>query len=384
MQALPLRRIACQLGGRGHTPIVALWLSLVFGATSCDRVQGQAVPDDLSCAVCEIDVDVVVEFGHELGPGMIGDRFVSVFRLPDSRWMSIDISEPGVLRFYDSEGNYEDRLDRYGQGPGEFTGMSDMFVLDEGYLAYDVSLGRLTWLDSQFNYVRSMMVGGQAERVALLPDKSGVVLTQLSLQGAPEGHVLRLIRFDGTSPMVFGGSGKPLDLRGNPRGASRVIAVDHQGAIWSGQISSYEMVQYSQRGDTLAVIRRKGEVFGDVPFTPAPFKVGDPAPSPRMRHLFVDSDGLLWVVFTVAGDEWEDALRDRPEDGAPDTQRIWDSVVEVIDPVSAEVLARTRLPHSMTDVKMVRSSGQVMLQYVSEKSNGFLGTTVLRLSLVRN
>lgn len=352
----------------------------------CAEEPGSAhvIPDEPSCSECRIDVEVVAEFGHELDDGMIGSPFPVVSSLRDGRWLALDGAEPGVFRFYSPEGRYESRLDLFGPGPGEFTGLSDLLAVDEGYLAYDVTLSRLTWLDSSFRFLRSMQVAGNAGRIALLPDESAVVLTHLSVADSGRTNVLQLHRFDGTPPVAFGGPGASPDLRADPRATSRVIAVDREGAIWSGRISQYEFVKLSVYGDTLATLRRTGSVFGEGPYSPTPFDAGDPAPSPRVHRLFLDADGLLWVVFIVAGEGWEAAVRDRPVEGVPDPQGVWDSMVEVIDPRSGRLLARRRLPHYLGAVRTISDSGRVMVQYVAERSDGTLSVQVLELTLARD
>ncbi|HUH11489.1 MAG TPA: 6-bladed beta-propeller [Longimicrobiales bacterium] len=91
-------------------------------------------------------------------------------RLSDGR---IVIANAGTeLRFYDGEGRYQQTVGRRGEGPGEFTGLSQIMVGEEDSLyAYDRGSRRLSILSAEGELVRSHRLEPQQERALSLADR---------------------------------------------------------------------------------------------------------------------------------------------------------------------------------------------------------------------
>lgn len=155
------------------------------------------------------------------------------------------------------------------------------------------------------------------------------------------------------------------------------------GSFWATEVTRYRPTLYSLAGEELATLDRTGDFFPRSDVYRTPRDVRDPPPTPEIRALHLDSDGLLWVAYLIAGDEWQEAVRTRDPLRAPDRNMLYDTVVEVIDPDSAELLARTVVPWSLFKVSMMEASGQLMMSYVAEEGSGFPEATVLRFTLTR-
>jgi hypothetical protein len=73
-------------------------------------------------------------------------------------------------------------------------------------------------------------------------------------------------------------------------------------------------------------------------------------PRPLLKDIQVDPEGLIWVLVSVPGERWEEGIGHGRDLYGGTTARVlhpdlyWDTVVEVINPESAEVVARARLP----------------------------------------
>lgn len=368
-------------GGLRRTAVPLLVGAMAGCAPS--SVPAQAIPDEPSCQDCTIHVETAAELGHILDDGMIGSPTTPVYVMRNGGYASTDLTDPGVFRFYGPDGSYLHSLEMHGQGPGEFMGVADLFRLSDGYLIYDITLGRLSWVGPDFEYQRSMSLS--AIRVAMLPDESGVVVNGLAGNDVAAGHVLRVVRFDGSDSPSFGGDGRPIDLRVNRTAHHRVMAVDRDGGIWTSRLNRYELVRYSRSGDTLAVFTRTAGLFPPTDRFRNPVDLRSGPPTAHVKDMIVDSGGLLWVSIRVPDENWEEAVRTQSETrfGAPDGNKMWDNVIEVIDPAVGQLLARTTVPWALQDVEMTEASGQVLLRYVAEKESGFLGATILRFTLDR-
>jgi hypothetical protein len=357
----------------------AAWLL----ACTSSGAPSQSIPDEPSCGECRIRTEVVVKFGSAVDEGMLGSDLVKVYSLRDGWFGLSDSSDRGFVRLFDPSGRFQRRIGAYGQGPGEYQGLSDMFRTEDGYLLFDVTLGRLSWVDEDFVYQRSIPLGFSARRVALLPDGERLLVNALVSDGLAEGHVLSVVAIGDTPRKMFGGSGKPLDLRRNRLQHQRQISNAVAGSFWAGELGHYRLKKYSLAGEELAALDRSGEIFpgSDSPHTPR--DPSEPPPTPSLRALYLDSEGLLWVAFTVADEDWQEAVRDRAPDEIPDRNKMSDTAIEVIDPTSGRLLARTMVPWHLFEVPMMEASGHMMMSHVAEEENGFLGATVLRFTLER-
>ena len=114
-----------------------------------------------------------------------------------------------------------------------------------------------------------------------------------------------------------------------------------------------------------------------------------PQPGPRARmEMLVDSAGLLWIARAIPAPSWDTiaiSVRFDSPDEAPneytiareDEDRIHNTIVEVIDPQRAELLARVQLPF----LAMLARPGYVAR--VTADDDGLFRTMVYRVTLGR-
>jgi hypothetical protein len=112
--------------------------------------------------------------------------------------------------------------------------------------------------------------------------------------------------------------------------------------FWAAPQTEYRFTRWSTNGRMLADYIR----------TPSWFPPGrrrqfrrDVAPAAMVEAIAEAGDGLLWVVTSVPDRRWAEQFTDRPADQAfnGDFGRFLDSIIELIDPATAAIVAQVRL-----------------------------------------
>lgn len=345
--------------------------------------QARVVPDRPSCDSCRISIRQAVEFGAADDEGIVMSRWVAVHSLRDGRWASTEVTDPGAIRFYGSSGEFTHRIDAMGEGPGELKGVHDVFRDPEGYLVYDISLSRLTWVAEDFMYRRSERFPIQALRMARLAD-GYLAINAVTGRSGRTGDLVHVVSSRGEVRSSLGGDG-PVDFSEGSHVRHRLVAVDSRDRIWIAPPNRYEIRSFDGQGRQLSVVRRDASWFRPHSNTGTPFEVHEGPPNPQVRDLVVDDTGVLWVLLWVADGEWESAIREMEDPAVgPERNRLFDSVVEALDAESGSLLARTRVDEALNDVSMAEDLGAGALFYrVVQETTGFISVGVLEFTLVR-
>lgn len=185
-----------------HVP-TTIGLSLIVMARPLDC---QPVPlgRAVSCSSCQITTDTVTVLKDE----MVG-RGSFVTRDRAGRLYVFTAGE-GRISIYDAAGRLQRTVGRRGAGPGEFEGLRNVVVRDDGTLfAIDATLGRLSVFGPDGRYLRS----------APVPPLRGFGLPAISL---PNGEILVNVRT--ATP------GAPVDTR-TPEVVAALQRVDSLGHV---------------------------------------------------------------------------------------------------------------------------------------------------------
>jgi len=153
--------------------------------------------------------------------------------------------------------------------------------------------------------------------------------------------------------------------------------------MWVAQVSSYDIELYDRAGSLIQLYRREADWF-----PPGSGRIvtaqpdGEP-PQPKVVGVQEDERGRLWVLSIVADSGWRRAFSaDRlppRRAGAPqyygveDTNRLYDSVIEVIDPRSGKLISSTRV-----DEALAAFAGRNMA-WSSVEQGGLTGVAQVRL-----
>ncbi len=341
-----------------------------------------------SCAQCSLEVVDSVRLGAVNDSEI--PQLVPKYILRDARgthYLVFDgwVNKP-VLR-YDSLGKFVGKLGEYGEGPGEYQ-MTSGVMIGPGDSVF-VSAKHLQVFTADGSYGRTLE-GDRRTLLGPVPDGSGDVYSfvnapAMSLRNIPASLAERY----GTAPQVFrvapdgtvrdsfpifsirAGANRPVSGWNEWRVDSRpVLAPD--GTIWT--VLNHRLEQHAPDGtrkrligvtlpDGLRPIMTAAEADSLMQIarasSPAPRQ---PAPRALAGSLQIDEEGLLWFVRFVRAPGADTikikmdylAPNEAPQEGtipANTQDRLFHTIVGVIDPVRGELIAQATLPFNALMVR---------------------------------
>jgi hypothetical protein len=160
----------------------------------------------------------------------------------------------------------------------------------------------------------------------------------------------------------------------------RRFARHGQDQFWAAHVTRYTIERWSKAGRLTDVLER------DAPWFPPRVNLGPPPqeapPAPRVVSVREDDAGRLWVLISVADANWRRSARKPNASGEyavrpTDRDLMFDTVIEVIDPKTARVIATRRIPQ---EVGSFIGEGTTIATY-REDQTGAPGFDIWRLSL---
>lgn len=239
-------------------------------------------------------------------------------------------------------------LGRKGDGPGEFR-LSETVLIGESdsVLIFDGLARRVTLLSPSLQVVRTSQSIRVEQAVRL---SNGRIVAEARLP-TPNAFGFPLHALDPAGAVITSfGADRAATVQMNPGISSyRRIARATSESVWSAYIDRYEIEEWSWSGQRLRLVVRGAPWFDKRDAEPdGPPDVTKPKPS--IRSLHATHDGRLWVLASVARNDWK---RHQPEvvnsvrlSLLPSNQdRYTDSVLELLDPRDGtiNVTARFRL-----------------------------------------
>jgi hypothetical protein len=254
---------------------------------------------------------------------------------------------------YDSTGRYLGRLGAAGDGPGEFrtprfiaTGPGDTSFV------YEAPSGRISVFDADLTLVRTFVGVRNAQHFTVL--SNGMLLVVGSLSGEGQvGLLYHLFDSKGGHVRTIGAPALKVDPR-QPFDLFRKTGAAGGDRFWSaGEFYQYRIEQWSSDGRLQRVLTPRSRWFApyQLPAGRAPGRVSPTEPAlPDIWALWTDDAGRIWVAARVADPNAANgfgppvAVEGGQQFPIAAPERIWNTVVEVIDPVHARVITRTTFP----------------------------------------
>ncbi|MES2125441.1 MAG: hypothetical protein V4503_12215 [Gemmatimonadota bacterium] len=116
------------------------------------------------------------------------------------------------------------------------------------------------------------------------------------------------------------------------------------GSWWTMPMQfRYRLEHWDSTGAALGVIERQPDWYP--PYLESLSPTREHAPSPMLMDAWFDANGRLWVLGKAADANWAAGLSTDDSSSAPsisDADKVYDTVVEVLDPVTGALLAQTR------------------------------------------
>lgn len=251
-----------------------------------------------------------------------------------------------VATIHDETGSVVRQVGAVGEGPGEF--LAPRFVLEtsSAFAVLDGRQLRLTLLDKE------TLEATRTVRMPVRPATSYPVMfddgTYVLSEGSPAV---------GAAPLhVVGPDGDLLRTFGSwHEGAwPQFLAPSGDRAFWAAYARGYRLERWSRDGELLQVLERAPEWWA-----PRPEELEPGDMYTFVSQIHEDDEGLLWVHVQVV-------TRKEERGGFFDDPAGKTSIIEVIDPRRAEVVASTRFP----DVAQIGRGHGFLQTVIEETSNG--------------
>jgi hypothetical protein len=335
---------------RGHSgPLVPLgaFLALAFaGATLPATAQVTVrVDSTAACTTCQIELGLSLELSGPFQDGSLPHAGLMLLG-EDGRVYGLFEGHRDQVHVYGPDGSFSgQQIGGRGEGPGEFQALTYMH-LQEGVLrTFDAFLLRRTDFDLRTGEVLRT-VSLPLHWQSLVLEEGVTVLSGSVATRDAAGHPLHVYDADGVWLRSFGFDEPVLrpDLRSR---LHRQLAASGASTFWAAWMNAYRIEEWDTEGRLVRVLVGDRSWFEPWEVRPGP-RSRDIPPSPSVRDISVDSEGLLWVLFTVPAANWADALSDEVDvDGSAlllPGRPYRESILEVIDPLAGHVLARRRIP----------------------------------------
>lgn len=315
------------------------------------------IPDEPACA-CVLVVERALTLADPDGRAGLAIP-LRVERAPNGHVLVVPAERQGELLEFGADGAFVRRIGRPGRGPGDFgailalaAGPADsMYVMDAGNR-------RLVVLDGDLEiarFGRLPVVGGW---FGVLDDGSVVILT--AVPRGSDASRDRLTVLDRTLQTVRTFLPGPIPtFPAEIRAAQRRIGVAPDGRIVVSHVDRYELEVWRADGSGGRVLLRSPPWFqtGGTEVDRASRSAGPPAAilaeAPR-----IDAAGRLWTVVRIAASPAPAATGDDV-----------DSVVEVIDPDSGELIASARVD---ADLRLIAPGGWAAAYREDEEGRAYV------------
>lgn len=334
-----------------------------------------------ACASCEVQLTPVVTLGERMGEGFVSSP-TGVGRLSDGRWVVAHRMSPSEIVVFGPSGKYLRKVGRRGEGPGEFQWITYLAVgTGDTTWIYDAGRGRLTALDARFDIAQTYGPFTIKPPNALLfgPGDTLVAVTERATTDAI-GYPVHLLDRDGNFLRSLGAV-RPVYRADRPLMRWRSLAWAGERNIWSAPLTRYTVERWDLEGSLRAAYARQVDWFP--PHEQYGFRDDEP-PNPGLIAITTDDQGHLWTMVRIAGENWQSGvgLVDPPgrpaHRGITDYAAYYDTVIEVIDPASGELIASTKV-----ESYLVRFLGDNLVVGYREDAAGYPSIRIWRLTVAK-
>lgn len=330
--------------------LVSFILMLLAAAGGSASAQTVVVADRVTCPQCRIELEHLATIGSVEERGYLADHPIPLVRDRGGRYFVSTISSAHEIGVYSSSGRFLGTLGRRGEGPGEFQWVQNLLIVPGDTLyVFDGGNARISVFSPDLALARDVRFPFLLHFMPLALTSTGNVVGSGDIKTVERiGYPLHLLDREGTLLRSFGAE-EPVYRRDAPFFNFRAIAASRGGGVWAGHFTQYVIELWSGDGAL-----RHRLIRGPSWFEPyvrgVIYPSSEEPPNRQFYGLKEDAAGRLWTLVHVPDPRYTEALG-TPEPGeggrryAPilDYQRLRDTVIEVLDPEQASVIARARI-----------------------------------------
>ena len=364
------------------SPLALLVAALSMAGThNVGAQQKSVVRGPPTCTQCQIRLDHSVTLDGNRSPA-VGEP-LTLARMSDGRILLKTMAGEPSIAVFDSTGAFIRRIGRRGGGPGEFLTVGRFRVTGNDTLrVFDLGASRVKVFTSSFAPVETLPVDVWPSDVEFLAD--GRIVASQVPNARSSALPLHVIGKDGKIERSFGAENAKY-RREESHLMWRWIAPVGNDRVWAAPVTKYVLELWTFSGQKIREIERSvswfkpHKQFGHNPDQP------NAPPNPGVMDLRIDSAGKLWVILHVADEKWKSGLGNvrglynKQVRGIADENKYWDSIIEVIDPVSGTLVATQRFDQPLRWI----SESDFARSY-RQSAEGVPFVDVFRVSLVSN
>ena len=250
-------------------------------------------------------------------------------------------------QMYARDGKFLAAFGRPGAGPGELQGRMTMLPLPgDSVLVVEQDLARASVFAIDGRFERQIQLPGIFMAVSVLHWPDSVLMAGLRHQGDRLIKPLHMVSLSKAHAEVMESGG--LTERYEPVAESWLgVAASERGPWWTIR-RPYRLSAFDTQLQLVRTLERTPDWWTEDP----DLAIGIPhktPPHPGVNAVGVDGDGLLWVFLRVAAPTWREAWSRVPIGATEiasrfiDYDKLYLTMVEVIDPATARVIARGTL-----------------------------------------
>lgn len=322
---------------------IRLTLVLIFGAlvAACDAAAQQTlVPEGATCPRCKISARPTVSIGDMEGPGAFSSAPAHVTTDRFGRFL---IYAEKIPQVFDARGRFLSDIGRPGKGPGEiFDPGFPVAVAGDSILVIEPRMNRASLFGPDLQFARQIRLpGSMSPSIVVLHWPDSVVFTGQIHTRERFGFPIHLISLAENDAQVLRSGG---DDKQRPEDRLYVLAVAGTRQVWGSRLGEYRLDQWNTKLTRVLSVHRDPKWWSK-DYSP----MGTPTspPTPIIQRVLVDQNGLLWVFVRVAGKNWRDGWPASHGEEVPNRsmnfEKLFGTVIEVIDPAAGRVVTRSTL-----------------------------------------
>lgn len=330
-------------------------------------VQGpKVVPNRVECSRCTIRLSLVATMGGNNDDLVEWPQHISEDR--QGRYYVTQPNKRELPSLFDATGRRLTAFGAPGEGPGEFK-LAAIVAVDprtDTIFVTDWGTSRLSVFSPQLKFVRSFSFPTNALALDILPTHQLVAMAKIP-DRASVGLPFHIFQRDGQRTKAIGDRTRPYTREREMFFAHR-LAVSRRSGFWAVPLwGEYRIEHWTGNGARDAYLLRRPEWHTVLESSIGNAGNPEAMESPPSSNVGVaeTETGLLWVVTRVADPKRKHAVLDTLQNleskyvVARDPDRVWDSVIELIDPVRGVVVASQRFDemfnHVLPSGKVVRT-----------------------------
>ena len=292
---------------------------------------------------CRIELEHIARITDADDPGILPTYVIWIQETEAGTLVSASRDMTQIAEF-GPDGRLVGVIGRSGQGPGELLRLRTVIAgSGDTLFAPDFGQGRISMFGPDRTLAGTLPMPFPPDLV--MPDGSFLVTWQIG-RSETIGYPMHVVDREGRVVRSFG-TDEPQYRPDLDHILTRKVALGRDGTVWAMAPARYILERWDpSTGERLQSTRIPSDWFRE---SIEPYTDETVRPPPLVAGLWEDEDGLVWTIVRDADVDWEPSPRANEERSIDlqERNRLYDWVIEVVDPGSERVLASRRFSETL-------------------------------------